>query len=453
MRLETLLNNVVDYKLFNIKSSKIIQEHNEKKIIAEIKPRKNSTPICSICNEKSTIYDTRKSRLFQFVPIFNISVYYEYKMRRCNCRKCNKVTMEKIPWGEGKNRLTNEYRSFLASYAKDMAWKTVASRFKTSWQTVYRSVKKVVEYGLENRKIDNVTAIGIDEVKYKDGHKYITLVYQIDKGCRRLLWMGKNRTKKTLRRFFADTWNEDRRFRKNIKVACTDMWKAYLTVLKEKIPNAINVLDKFHIMQKLGDAVDTLRKNEVRRLRKAGDEVTLKHSRWCLLKRKFNLNKSEKDKIKELVSLNLNVVKGYLLKEQFHKFWEYKSPTWAKKFLNNWCGLVYEEDLKSKPESNIEQKPKKNKKSNDKKKKETKPKPIFHALIQFTKTLKRHEDLILNYFRAKKEFNSGIVEGLNRNVNLTVRKAYGYSSYDVLRIALFHQMGKLPEPYFKHEFW
>ena len=87
------------------------------------------------------------------------------------------------------------------------------------------------------------------------------------------------------------------------------------------------------------------------------------------------------------------------------------------------------------------------------KKEEPESKPIFDALIKFTKTLKRHEDLILNYFRAKKEFNSGVVEGLNRNVNLTVRKAYGYSSYDVFRIALFHQMGKLPEPYFKHEFW
>ncbi len=400
MRLETIINKVTNYKFFKIKNTQILHEKGCKEIRIQIEARKNSKPICSVCNNPTTIYDTRKARLFQFVPILNIQTYFEYKMRRCNCHQCQKVTMEKVPWGEGKNKLTYEYTSFLASYAKDMSWKTVASRFKTSWQTVFRSVKKVVEYGLKNRKIDNVTAIGIDEVKYKYGHKYITLVYQIDKGCRRLLWLGKDRTKKTLRKFFADTWKEDRRFRRNIKVACTDMWQAYLTVLKEKIPNAVNILDKFHIMQKLNDAVDTLRKDEVKRLKKEGDEVTLKHSRWCLLKRKFNLTKSQKGKLKELVVLNLNVVKGYILKEQFHKFWEYNSPTWAKKFLNNWCALVHEEELNSKPKVNTEQKKKGKKDKN--KKEEPESKPIFDALIKFTKTLKRHEDLILNYFRAKK---------------------------------------------------
>ena len=147
-----------------------------------------------------------------------------------------------------------------------MAWETVANRFHISWQTVHRAVKKIVAYGLQHRRIDNVTALGIDEVQYHKGHKYMTLVYQIDKGCRRLLWVGQNRTKKTLRRFFADMWNIDRKFRKNIRVVCTDMWKAYLHVIKEKVPNAINVLDKFHIMQKMGKALDKVRASEAKRL-------------------------------------------------------------------------------------------------------------------------------------------------------------------------------------------
>ena len=342
-------------------------------------------------------------------------------MRRVQCPVCNKVVVEKVPWTEGKNHLTIYFAKYLADWAKEMAWQTVANKFHTSWQTVHRSVEYVVNYGLKFRKIDNVTAIGIDEVQYKKGHKYITLVYQIDKACRRLLWVGENRTKKTLRRFFADMWNIHRPFRKNINVVCTDMWKPYLSVIKEKIPNAINVLDKFHIMKKLGEAVDKVRKEDAKRLKAEGDEVTLKHSRWCFLKRAFNLTKSQKGKLKELVKLNINIVKAYILKEQFHKFWKYNSPTWASKFLKNWIELVHESELK--------------------------------PMIAVTKTLENHHDLILNYFIAKKEFNSGIVEGLNRKVNLTVRKAFGYRSLDVMKTALYHQLGKLPEPQFNHDYW
>ena len=173
----------------------------------------------------------------------------------------------------------------------------------------------------------------------------MTLVYQIDAVDRRLLWVGKDMTKSTLRRFYADMWNLDRKFRKNIKVVCSDMWKAYLHVIKEKTPDAINVLDRFHIMKKFGKALDEIRAQEVKRLKTEGKDPILKNARWCILKRTFNLTRSQKGKLNELIEMNLNTVKAYLLKEQFHKFWEYKSPTWAGKFLDSWCELAQESEL------------------------------------------------------------------------------------------------------------
>ena len=112
---------------------------------------------------------------------------------------------------------------------------------------------------------------------------------------------------------------------------------------------------------------------------------------------------------------------SYILKEQFHKFWKYNSRTWAGKFMDNWCELAIEANLE--------------------------------PMTKITEMLQRHRGLILNYFRAKKEFNSGIIEGLNRKVNLTIRKAFGFSSFEVMETALYHQLGNLPEPTFKHEFW
>lgn len=418
MRLKRILNQCTDFKPFVIENAKF--DKTKKQIEVQMRARANSKPICSGCGNPGPCYDRLPEKLVQFIPFWGFQVFFRYAMRRVDCKNC-KIKVESVPWASGKQTITHHYANYLAGWAKEMSWKSVAGRFRTSWQTVHHAVQEVVAYGLEHRNIQGVTALGVDEVQYHHGHTYMTLVYQIDKGCRRLLWVGKKRTKKTMRRFYADMWNLNRRFRKDIKVFCSDMWKPYLHVIKEKTPNAINVLDRFHIMQKFGKALDLIRAQEARRLKAEGREPLLKKSRWCFLKRRFNLTQSQKGRLKELVDMNLNIVKAYLLKEQFHKFWEYNSPTWAGKFLDNWCELAEEADLE--------------------------------PMIKVAEMLQRHRELILNYFKAGKEFNSGIVEGLNRKINLTIRKAFGFRSFDVMQVALYHQLGKLQEPNFTHEFW
>ena len=116
-------------------------------------------------------------------------------------RSCG-VKVERVPWAEGKNQLTTTYQVFLARWAKLLSWKQVARAFRTTWDNVFRSVKTVVAWGLAHRSLEGIEAIGVDEVQWQKGHKYLTLVYQIDQGCRRLLWIGKDRTAKTFLGFF-----------------------------------------------------------------------------------------------------------------------------------------------------------------------------------------------------------------------------------------------------------
>ena len=312
MRLKTILNKCVKFKNFVIGNSSF--NDNETAINVEINPRKHSKPICSKCGKPSSCYDHLPQKRVQFIPFWGFQVYFIYSMRRVNCKNCG-IKVEQVPWSSGKKELTHYYVKYLADWAKELSWSSTATRFRTSWQTVFRAVSEVVSYGLENRSIKGVTALGVDEVQYHKGHHYMTLVYQIDKECRRLLWVGDKRTKQTLRQFFADMWKIDRSFRKGITVICSDMWKAYLEVIKEKTPNAINVLDRFHIMQKFGKALDKIRAQEVKRLKAEGQEPVFKKSRWCFLKRKFNLTRSQKGKLHELVNMNLNTVKAYVLKE------------------------------------------------------------------------------------------------------------------------------------------
>ncbi len=126
-------------------------------------------------------------RAWEFVPLWAISVVLLYAMRRVDCKRCG-VKVEQVPWGDGKRHVTRAYAVFLSQWARRLSWKEVSAIFQTSWQTVYRSVAWVVAYGLKHRSLEGVTAIGVDEVQFRKGHDYLTVVYQINAGCRRLLW-------------------------------------------------------------------------------------------------------------------------------------------------------------------------------------------------------------------------------------------------------------------------
>ena len=115
------------------------------------------------------------------------------------------------------------------------------------------------------------------------------------------------------------------------------MWKAYLTVIAERAGHAVHVLDRFHIMAHLSQAIDAVRAAEARKLAAAGKAPVLKHSRWLLLKRPERLSDDQRGRLKELVRRNLRTVRAYLLKEDFQLFWGYVSPYWAGRFLDRWC--------------------------------------------------------------------------------------------------------------------
>jgi len=115
-------------------------------------------------------------------------------MRRVDCRRCGVVTVEEVPWGDGKRTLTKAYMLFLASWARRLSWKETAAAFRTSWDKVFDAVEPVVTWGLEDRTVGQIDAIGVDEIQYSKGHKYLTLVCQIDLGVTRLLWIGKEKT-------------------------------------------------------------------------------------------------------------------------------------------------------------------------------------------------------------------------------------------------------------------
>jgi transposase len=307
---------------------------------------------------------------------------------------------------------------FLARWARRLSWKETAEVFRTSWDKVFDAVEHVVTFGLENRVFGRIDAIGVDEIQYAKGHKYLTLVYQIDLGVTRLLWVGKERTIESFRGFFAVIGDE---LASKIVFVCSDMWEPYLKVIREKCSEALHILDRFHIVAKMNKALDEVRAGESRRMASEGRAPLLKKSRWLLLKREENLKAEQRFRLRDLLRYNLKTVRAYLLKEAFQQLWDYNSPVWAGKFLDEWCRQVMRSQIE--------------------------------PMKKIARSMRQHRHLILNYFRAQKLLSSGVVEGLNNKAKVTMRKSYGFRTFRCLELALYHSLGKLPEPKSTHDFF
>ena len=168
-------------------------------------------------------------------------------------------------------------------------------------------------------------------------------------------------------------------------------------------------------------AIDEVRAGEAKELKQKGYEPILTKTRWLLLKKPENLTETQDTKLSELLQYNLRSIRSYLLKEEFQLFWQYTSPHWAGLFLDNWCTKT----MRSKIE----------------------------PMKKVASMLRRHRPLLLNWFRAKKQFSSGIVEGFNTKAKLTTRKAFGFRTYRAAEIALYHALGALPVPKTTHVFF
>ncbi len=416
MQVKTILNRVQKFKSFVYTGVRWAGGGDTPELEVGVAERANGRARCSGCGGPGPGYDRLAARRFEFVPLWGIPVFLVYAPRRVECPRCG-VRVEAMPWASGKSHLTQAYAWFLARWARRLSWKEVAQVFRTSWDSVFRAVEMAVEWGRAHQDLGGVQAIGIDEIAWKKGHRYLTLVYQIDPHCKRLLWVGENRRVRTLLKFFR--WFGAQRSGE-LRYICSDMWKPYLKVIAKKAGQAVHVLDRFHIMAHLGKALDEVRAQEARTLKAKGYEPVLTKTRWLLLKRPENLTQKQEIKLADLLQYNLRSVRAYLLKEEFQFFWSYLSPYWAGWFLDQWCTRT----MRSKIE----------------------------PMKKVARMLRAHRALLLNWFRAKGQFSSGVVEGFNTKAKLTSRKSFGFRTYHGAEIALYHVLGALPEPESTHRF-
>jgi transposase len=408
MLIESIVRKTLGLKRFCVK--KISEEDGH--LLVYLTADKRYKPICSKCGAKGSGYDTLNERKWKHVPLWGIPVLMIYKPRRVKCASCG-IKVESIPWTQGKSPLSIPLSVFLATLAREVAWQVVGRLFGFHWNTVRKAVKDVVDYGLKHRDMGTVLYIGIDEISRRKGHVYHTQVYDLIEN--RLLWSGEDRTAETLEPFLDELGKEGC---EQIEAVCCDMWAPYVDIVKRRLPNALLVFDKFHIVRHLMDAVDTVRKEEARELKADGDPELLKKTRYIWLKNPWKLTEQQKVRLSDLEKLNLKINRAYLLKEAFRRFWDYTYRGSAKKYLDQWFWWATHSRLK--------------------------------PMRDFAWMIRRHQEDILNYFKVL--IDNGSVEALNNKAKAISHRAFGYRTADTFKLALYHGLGKLPTTKLTHRF-
>ena len=408
MLVESLIKATVELQGFRVESVTF----GTIGLVAMIAPDRRYAPRCGRCLEAARYRDTRPVRHFRHVPLWGIAVKLRYAPRRVSCPRCRGVHVESMPWVSGKRQVTRALVVTLAKWAQSLPWKQVARLFRCSWATVAGAVEEAVSFGLAHRDLEGLSHIGVDEISRRRGHVYVTNVYDLQR--KRLIWSGEGRSKRTLEEFFAFLGPERTAALQGI---CCDMWQPYIDVIKARAPQAVMVFDKFHIVRHLMEAVDQVRRDEIREKGLAHKALMYK-TRFIWLKNPWNLTDAQAFRLGELERLNLKINRAYLLKELFRDFWDYRRGGWAKRYLKKWFWWATHSRLT--------------------------------PMRNFAWMVRRHENDILNYFRMP--IDNGTVEGLNNKAKLVVHKAYGFRTAKNYIRNLYHCMADLPLPQTVHTF-
>jgi transposase len=420
LELKTVLNRIQHFAGFVYQDIRLVEARGKPRIEVTLVEHQAMPARCSECLRPAPGYDRLPQRRWLFVPLWGIVTWFGYAPRRVAC-PVHGVVVEHLPWSEGKRPVTRAMMGFLARWARHLSWRQTARSFQTSWECVYRSVEWFVQWGLAHRKLEEIEAIGVDEIhwgKSKRSNAFLTVIYQIDSHCRRLLWVGPKRTQATLHRGLAALGPQ---VVGGLRFVCSDMWRPYLNVIAAEVSQALHVLDRFHITLHLNQAVDQVRRAESSRLRDRPLAGRLKKMRWKLLRRGSRVRGRAKLKLYGLLHARLATGRAWMLKETFEHFWSYRSLTWAGCFLEDWTWRA----LRSRLE----------------------------PMRKVARMLRSHQTLLLNWFRARGEVSSGAVEGLNNKIRVVTRRSYGFRTYAAMEIALYHTLGRLPEPdEFTHRF-
>ena len=364
--------------------------------------KKEQIYCCPQCRQYTLAgYDSTR-RLIEDLPMSGKRVFINLPIYRLYCSFCKSVVTEYLPFLEPYQRHTNRFKIFIHHLCCISTVKEVAELTGLHWNTVQRIDQSILEKYLSSPNWEDIRTLCIDEVSYKKRHNYFTIISDYENG--KIVEIIEGRSYRNVASVLKRI---KRHFRLKIKWVSVDLWKPYLKIIRQYFPKARIVLDKFHLIGQLNKAIDTIRKDEQMTQEKE-DHRILKNSRWLFLYGNENLKLAQLDRLQQILELNQNLYKAYLLKEEFRSIMNELSESGGPQSIVQWIETVMTTS--------------------------------FDPLKKFARLIKRHLQMLLNYFIHP--IASGLAEGLNNLIVTVKKKAYGYRNIEYFKLKIRQQNQK-----------
>jgi transposase len=358
---------------------------------------------CPECNRSCPLKDHREERRWRHLDTMQFQTIIKSRVPRSDCAEHGAKTVN-IPWAEAGSRFTLLFERFAIDViTASKSIKDAAMLLGISWDQVHHIQSRAVKRGLEKRRLNKMKNVGIDEKSFLKGHKYASLMVDID--GERVIEVVQDRTLEATN----ELWSKiPEKIRHGVDAVATDMWDAFITSSKQNAPNAEIVHDKFHIAKYLNEAVNKVRKLEHKELMSEGDD-TLKGKKYLFLTKKENMSVEKKREFNDIRKDVLKTGRAWSIKEMFSDFWSYTYEECAKKFFNKWYWWATHSRLK--------------------------------PMVDVAKMLKRHFDNIVTYIKHR--ITNALIEGFNSKIQSIKANARGFRNFENYRIAILFNCGKL----------
>jgi transposase len=381
VRVTTLLR-----ELLGLKQTVVVGfEFSETALVLDVKPTAR-LPYCGGCGRPAPHVHDRRERSWRHLDFAGLEVQLRYAIRRVDCAHCGTVT-EFVPWAEPDSGFTRPFEEFIAYLAQRTDKTTIVAMTGIAWRTVGRIVERVVARHTGGDRLEGLRNIGIDELSYRRHHRYVTIVTDHERSA--VVWVAEGKSADTLRKFFAELGPE--RAARLLSVTI-DLSAAYIEAVSEAAPQAILVFDRFHVQRLAHDALDAVRREQVRELQGTAEGKALKKTRWALQKNPWNLDQPEQEKLSALARSNRPLYRAYLLKESLVDILDRRQYYVARRKLDEWYAWAVRSRLS--------------------------------PFCKLARTIRKHAAGILSYVSTR--LSNAASEGINGKIRTITRRAYGF---------------------------
>ena len=375
----------------------------DKRVEIELAWQWGAAASCPECGRKCSIHDSAPERTWRHLDTMQFETLIRARVPRADCSEHGVKTM-KVPWAAPAGRFTLLFERFAVDVLLACASVSQACELLgIGWESAHEIMRRAVERGLERRQLDALKYLGMDEKSFRRGHSYITLLTDLEQA--RVLEVVEERTQEAAAQAWQSLSAEQKR---TVEAVAVDMWEPFIQTVRQQVPDADVVHDKFHVSKYLNEAVDKVRRQEHKQLLAAGDE-TLKGSRQLWLYNPQNFSAEQAADFSKLKDLNLKVGRAWAAKELFTKFWEYQEEGWARRFFKDWFGWISRSRLK--------------------------------PMIDVARMFKRHLENLLTYLEHR--ITNAVTEGLNSKIQNLKSAARGFRNFKNYRTRILFFCGKL----------